>query len=736
MTNHTPKVSIILPSLNVVEYIEECLNSVCKQSLKEIEIICVDAGSTDGTLEKIQKFALNDERIKILIADKKSYGYQMNLGIDNSKGKYVGIVETDDYVSESMYEDLYNIAEANGVDFVKADFYRFNHNESGEEVLYLNKLSDNSDYYNRIINPRKEKSVFKFTMNTWSGIYNREFLIKHNIRHNETPGASYQDTDFWFQTFSLAERVYFVDKPYYKNRRDNPNSSVYNNKKIYAFCDEYEYIYSILFKNKQNNDLLPEFQLYRYRSYMSSLNKCEGDDKRKFVQRFKEDLLLSKERGELDLSLFTEGGRKTINLILNDTEKIVIQQIKKKPVSYKLGTNSKEVVIASRIEGAPKVSVIIPLYNAEKYIEHCLKSILNQTLREIEVIVINDGSTDSSVDKVKEFCKNEKRITILSQPNQGSGKARNFGLTFAKGEYIAFMDSDDWYPTKDILDILYKKGKENQAKICGGSFSNSRNGIVTTKFSGNYKKYTFECEGFVDFSDYQFDYGYHRFIYARELIKENEIEFPDLLRFQDPPFFLKCMQAAGRFYAIPKVVYCYRKGENIVKWNVKKIKDLLEGILFEVEFSRKNNYVKLHRIAVDHINVEFDKYVREFANFKNVKILELLFAINRALSVDMLIESGYKLDKDKDYIIKPLRRFADTVNEDVLSVTINTKSRNITIDNLKNSCIYAQCDSQSEAIKKDYKILQNKLDNLRNGASYKIGRLITFIPRMMLKYMR
>lgn len=139
---------------------------------------------------------------------------------------------------------------------------------------------------------------------------------------------------------------------------------------------------------------------------------------------------------------------------------------------------------------------------------------------------------------------------------------------------------------------------------------------------------------------------------------------------------------------------------------------------------------------MDHINVEFDKYVREFANFRNVKILELLFAINRALSVDMLIESGYKLDKDKDYIIKPLRRFADTVNEDVLSVTINTKSRNITIDNLKNSCIYAQCDSQSEAIKKDYKMLQNKLDNLRNGASYKIGRLITFIPRMMLKRMR
>ena len=270
MTNLAPKVSIILPSLNVVDYIDECLNSVCKQTLEDIEIICVDAGSTDGTLEKIQEFFQKDKRIKLIHADKKSYGYQMNLGLDNAKGQYIGIVETDDYVPENMYKDLYNIAEANSVDFVKADFYRFNHNELNEEILYLNKLTDDTTYYNRVINPRKEKSVFKFIMNTWSGIYSREFLVKNNIRHNETPGASYQDTDFWFQTFSLAEKVYFVDKPYYKNRRDNPNSSVYNNKKIYAFCDEYEYIYSNQINNKKNKDLLPEFQFYRYRSYMSA----------------------------------------------------------------------------------------------------------------------------------------------------------------------------------------------------------------------------------------------------------------------------------------------------------------------------------------------------------------------------------------------------------------------------------------------------------------------------------
>ena len=86
------KISVILPSLNVGTYIEECLHSVIKQTLTDIEIICVDAGSTDGTLEILEKYAAEDERITVIRATKKSYGYQMNLGIDAARGEYIGIV--------------------------------------------------------------------------------------------------------------------------------------------------------------------------------------------------------------------------------------------------------------------------------------------------------------------------------------------------------------------------------------------------------------------------------------------------------------------------------------------------------------------------------------------------------------------------------------------------------------------------------------------------------------------
>ena len=105
------KLTIILPSLNVANYIHTCINSVLSQTLRDIEIICVDAGSTDGTLEILREYEKKDNRIKVIVSDIKSYGYQMNLGIQAANGKYIGIVETDDFVDKNMFYCLYALAE-------------------------------------------------------------------------------------------------------------------------------------------------------------------------------------------------------------------------------------------------------------------------------------------------------------------------------------------------------------------------------------------------------------------------------------------------------------------------------------------------------------------------------------------------------------------------------------------------------------------------------------------------
>lgn len=111
-----------------------------------------------------------------------------------------------------------------------------------------------------------------------------------------------------------------------------------------------------------------------------------------------------------------------------------------------------------------KLSIIIPVYNSEIYLEKCIQSLINQTMKELEFIFVNDGSTDKSVDILKKYQKKDKRIKILDKENGGQGSARNLGLSIATGEYIAFLDSDD-YIKENMYETLYKRAKKDDLDI-------------------------------------------------------------------------------------------------------------------------------------------------------------------------------------------------------------------------------------------------------------------------------
>ena len=113
------KITIIMPSLNVRNYIRPCIESVLNQTLEDIDILSIDAGSTDGTLEILEEYAAADDRLQVIHADKKSYGYQVNLGIESANSEYIGIVETDDIIASNMYERLYQTAAVQNLEYVK-----------------------------------------------------------------------------------------------------------------------------------------------------------------------------------------------------------------------------------------------------------------------------------------------------------------------------------------------------------------------------------------------------------------------------------------------------------------------------------------------------------------------------------------------------------------------------------------------------------------------------------------
>lgn len=244
-------------------------------------------------------------------------------------------------------------------------------------------------------------------------------------------------------------------------------------------------------------------------------------------------------------------------------------------------------------KSTPKCSVVIPVYNVEPYLRETITSVLSQTLQDIEIICVNDGSTDGSLSILKEYGEKDSRVVVIDKQNTGVGDSRNVGINAAKGEYIAFLDSDDMFASDDVLEILYNKAKESGCKICGGNPARNVNGVTYDMPFGRYPAMFFDKEGVIEFKDFQFNYGFYDFIYEKELLVKNNVRFPGYIRYQDPPFMVRAMAAAGRFYALNKTVYVYRVEHKEIDWNRRRVDDLFAAFEDVWQFATEQKLERL-----------------------------------------------------------------------------------------------------------------------------------------------
>lgn len=448
------KVSVIVPVCNVQDYLRECLDSIINQSLKEIEIICVNDGSTDNSEAILEEYAEKDSRVKIIDKENAGYGHAMNIGMFMASGEYTGIVESDDFVELNMYHDLYETAKNYlYIDIVKADFCRFSR-EFGYFSCTEVKLSENIKYYNRVINPLKEKEVFLFPMNTWSGIYKTEFLRAKKIAHNETPGASYQDNGFWFQTFCLAESIVFVDQSYYMNRRNNPNSSVYNSEKVYCICDEYEYIYKFLENNPEiKKEVLGYYWLKKYHNYDFTLNRIAYMYKKEFAQRMQAEFTSSEFNEQVKWRLFTKKEQEDILYLRKDVDLYLDK------LDYVALNNSKINVIIVKVGDS-----VISTFN----------SVANQNYGKINIICVGKSFNE---DEKALFAKDDRTSYIEEEAD--ISELINIAIPMTKGVYLHIVTSGTilnsaLYKTA----VLRLENDENSAYICAANKRISKNIIV------------------------------------------------------------------------------------------------------------------------------------------------------------------------------------------------------------------------------------------------------------------
>ena len=206
----------------------------------------------------------------------------------------------------------------------------------------------------------------------------------------------------------------------------------------------------------------------------------------------------------------------------------------------------------------PKVSVIIPIYNTEQYLRQCLDSVANQTLREIEVICVDDGSTDGSPAILQEFAQQDSRFKVFHQENQGQGKARNNGLSRVSGKFVIFLDSDDWFES-DFLQKMVQKAECTEADIviCGSDEFD----INTNKFGdGSWMlkramlpKATFSPLEIAD-NLFQFTYGWPwDKLYRADFLQREDFRFPDLPNSEDLVFVFASLAAASQIAVIQTI---------------------------------------------------------------------------------------------------------------------------------------------------------------------------------------
>lgn len=246
----------------------------------------------------------------------------------------------------------------------------------------------------------------------------------------------------------------------------------------------------------------------------------------------------------------------------------------------------------------PKVSIIVPFYNVEGYIEKCLDTLVNQTLKDIEIILVNDGSTDRSIEIVNKFLRRyPEKLVYLEKENGGLSDARNYAIPYTKGEYIAFLDSDD-YVEKDMYEEMYNLAKKEKSDMVECNFyweyPDKQKEDIGTIYHG--KNEMIEKIRVVAWNK----------LIKREILEKSEVRFPKGYRYEDTEFTYKLIPYIEKvsFLKKPCIHYVQREGSisNSQNERTKEIFDVLDHV---IEYYKEKDIYEKYQEELEYIYVRY-----------------------------------------------------------------------------------------------------------------------------------
>lgn len=700
-----PLVSVIVPIYNVEAYLRECLDSAVNQTLKNIEIICVDDGSPDNSVDIVMEFAEKYDTIKLIRKENGGLSSARNAGLDAASGRYVYFLDSDDYIEPDMLQKLSDRADRDSLDIV---YFNTRLIFESERVKELNQ--NYVDYYTRrhdypgvktgqtmFAQMRKNREFFP---SVCLQMFRRSLIEENQLRFYD--GIIHEDNLFSFKCMILARRVAYDSREYYHRRMhgDSIMTASKSIRNVEGYLVTYAEILAFMHERQVEEQAFDQISEFLYTSIW-------GNGRRIYrtLEIAEEQAVLSK--GDFCAAHFldmikrsgeTEFDRSRLKA---DNEKLrkQLQELKKQKKSYPMrmisggiqcvrdhgfaytvrlafhklwkktkpafrkiaGTKLFRLVSwpvrkalsilrtmrrygctyhfrawkVKKLQKAgaaePFVSIIIPVYNVEEFIEQGMDTLIQQTMRNIEIIAVDDGSTDRSLEILNGYAARDSRVRVFTQQNKFAGAARNLGLSHARGEYVIFLDSDDFF-ARSLCEDAYFMGKVTNADVVlfGAKHYNHT--------TGQYKEAKWLNNAFLAPKKQPFDYRdcpdtLYRLttpapwtkMFRREFVQRAGLQFQHIQNANDLFFTYSALAMAERIVTLDKPLVYYRVG---LQTNLQTTKKKYPFCFYEAYRAWHDKLVELNALDVvrqSYVNVALSGCLHNLRSNRDPEVKRQVF---------------------------------------------------------------------------------------------------------------
>ena len=583
-----PAISVIIPMYNAEKYIDECLNSLFEQTFQNFEVIIVDDCSTDNSVKIVKNYKEKfGERLKLTKTEKNSGGCAVprNVGFPLARGEYVFFMDADDILTKTGFAEMYVLAKNFDADVVYCEKYYMSEgvgqefknnirvaNARIQAPPFVDKPTlETTDLAERI----KKLMKWNYWMTAWLKLVKRDLFINNGIMFPET---FISEDDIWSMKLLFTSKRFLRIPNICYIRRMRKDSIMGVSRTTSDLVQRWMDVVIRNIKDLDNFmgriDFFKENPRYRYdiiaRSVRIAFNnifeRCINESAFDVYKIFQEKF--GKYLGDNDV------------LVSSICSYVVNQQ--RELLNYKKRSEQVEQkqIAAPEAKALPGISIVIPMYNVEKYIGELLYSLLHQTFQNFEVIIVDDRSTDNSFEIVNSYVpkfNGRLKLIQLEKNSGGAGEPRNVGLTLTRGEYVIFFDADD-FVLLNALETLYTAAKKYDADVV---YTSAYYNLVKPNdihfYSDGLSK-TLRKKGLKDeptlvvddqkkilnqllISDEpegNFGQPWSRLV-RRELLIQNKIVFPIVPNCDDFIWVINVYSYSKRFLRIPFPFYFYRR---------------------------------------------------------------------------------------------------------------------------------------------------------------------------------